>query len=177
MVGGGGGGGGGCGCGGGGGGGGVLPYMGYTGCASQQGMVFASRILEQGLKISVSVCNRVIHFLPIQLWNTVGVIRLLFSPPESHCCCSRSCPIACLLKHTFSDSKVNRVAKLHHLFSLEKGQVPRHSAAHPHSKLREYPPPPPPPGPYSYLAPTLITNTYYYCTCRCDTAMIFRSIL
>ena len=36
----------------------------------------------------------------------------------------------------------NRVAKSC-LFSLEQGQVPRHTAAHPSPKLREYPPPPP----------------------------------
>ena len=34
-----------------GGGGGVLPFMGIRGCATQQGMVFASLSLEQGLQI------------------------------------------------------------------------------------------------------------------------------
>ena len=42
----------------------VLQYMGSRGCPAQQGMVFVSLSLEQGLKISVSVWNMV-YFLPI----------------------------------------------------------------------------------------------------------------
>ena len=64
-------------------------------------------------------------------------------------CCSPSGTAACLLKHTVSDSKVKpRLSGTGHLFSqfcleqgivsisLERSQVPRHSAAHPHPKLR-----------------------------------------
>ena len=61
--------------------GGVTPIWVIWGCATQQGTVFASLSLEQGLQISVSVWNRVYSF-PFRLWNTVGVTLLL---PESHC--------------------------------------------------------------------------------------------
>ena len=45
-------------------------------CAAQQGMVFASLSLKQGLQIGVSVWNRV-YFLPFRLRNTAGVTFLL----------------------------------------------------------------------------------------------------
>ena len=45
----------------------------------------------------------------------------------------------------FHDFVWNRVAKLR-LFSLEQGQVLRHSAANPHPKLRGVPPPGPIPA-------------------------------
>ena len=141
--------------------------MGYKGCAAQQGMFFfASLSLEQGLQISISLWNRV-YFLPFRLWNTVGVTFLL---PES--CCKRTLllfPLGsrCMFTQTlgfwfegqphltfssleqgiyFHDFVKNRIAKMC-LFSLEQGQVPRHSAAHHHPKLRAVPlsPPPPPP--------------------------------
>ena len=73
------------------------------GCAAQQGMVFASLSLEQGLQISVSV------------WNMLGV-RVTFFLPElcckkaMWCCCSHSCPAACLLEDGIPDSKVNCVS-------------------------------------------------------------------
>ena len=42
------------------------------GCATQQGVVFTSLSLEQGLQIAISVCwNRIHTFHPFQLWNWV----------------------------------------------------------------------------------------------------------
>ena len=122
-------------------------------------MVFASLRLEQGLKISVSVWNRV-YFFPFRLWKTIGATILL---PESRC--KRTLllfPLGsrCTFTQTrrfrlegqfrltffsqeqgiyFQDFVWNRVAKLR-LFSLEQGQVLGHSAAHPHPKLKGVPP-------------------------------------
>ena len=125
-------------------------------------MVFASLSLEQGLQISVSVWNRV-YFLPFRLWNTVGMTILL---PESRYermlllfplgsrftfTQTRRFRLEGQLRLTFfsleqgiyfHDFVWNRLAKLR-LFSLEQGQVLRHSAAHPYPKLRGVPPPPP----------------------------------
>ena len=54
----------------------------------------------------------------------------------------------------FHDFVWNRVAKLR-LFSLEQGQVLRHSAAHPHAKLKGVSPPPPPPRSLNKACPNL----------------------
>ena len=98
-----------------------------------------------------------IHFAHSDSGTRSG-LRLLFScqnrAAKEHCCCSRLCPAAGLLKHANFDLKVNCVSHFgtlqgiyyHHfvwnraaklcLFSLEQGQVPMHSAAHPRPKLR-----------------------------------------
>ena len=54
-------------------GGGALPYMGaIRGCAAQQGMVFASLSLEQGIQITVSVWDRGIFY--VQFGSGTGSI-------------------------------------------------------------------------------------------------------
>ena len=136
---------------------GGLPYVDHSGMCRSTGVLTLS--LEQGLQISVSVWNR-IYFLPFGLWNTVGVTfllpeswykpTLLLLPLESRCTFTQThCFwLESQLRLTFfsleqgiyfHDFVWNRVAKLR-LFCLEQGQVPRHSAAHPHPKLRGGPP-------------------------------------
>ena len=105
------------------------------------------------------VWNRV-YFLPFPLWNTVGATILLTEarykrtlslfPLGSRCTFTqtRRFRLEGQLRLTFSsleqgiyfhDFVWNNVAKLR-LFGLEQGQVLRHSAAHPHPKLRGVPP-------------------------------------
>ena len=62
--------------------------------------------------------------------------------PSSFCTLTLSVPS---LKSTFSQPFKEKEDTKLCLFSLEQGQVPRHSAAHPHPKLRGVPPSPPPP--------------------------------
>ena len=140
--------------------------MGYTGMCHSTGDGFClSESGVQGLQISVPVWNRV-YFLPFRLWNTVWVTfllpescckqMLLLFPLGSRCMYTQTCSSRfkgqlhltffsleqCICFHDFV---WNRVAKLC-LFSLEHGQAPRHSAAHPHPKLRGVIPPPSPGG-------------------------------
>ena len=126
------------------------------GCATQQGVVFASLTVEQGLQIGSSVQNRV-YFLPIPTLEHVRV-RVTFLLPESRCkrtlllfplvsrcrftqTCNFDLKVNCVshfgtLQGIYYHHLVwNRAAKLC-LFSLEQGQVPMHSAAHPHPTLR-----------------------------------------
>ena len=126
------------------------------GCATQQGMVFASLGLEQGLKISVSVWNRV-YFSPFRLWNTVGTTILLPKSRWKRTLLLFLLGSRCTFTQTrrfwlegqvrltffsleqgiyFQDFVWDRVAKLR-LFSLEQGQVLGHSAAHPHPKFND----------------------------------------
>ena len=117
------------------------------GCATQQGMVFTlrvgNRVYKSAFMSGTGYTFRHSHSGTRSGWLFCWQNRAT----NERCCCSRSGSAACLLKHAVSDSKVNRisfsvwnrVAKLC-LFSLEQGQVPRHSAAHPHPKLRGPPP-------------------------------------
>ena len=127
----------------------ILPYM-----------VFASLSLGQGLQISVSVWNRV-YFLEFRLWNTFGVTILLPESRYKRTLLLFPLGYRCMFTQTrrfrlegqtrltifsleqgtyFHDFVWNRVAKSR-LFSLEQGQVLRHSATHIHPKLRGVPPP------------------------------------
>ena len=128
---------------------------GYGFCLSESG--------TGSTKISVSVWNRV-YFLPFRLWNTVRMTillpesrykrTLLLFPLGSRCTFTqtRHFRLEGELRITFFSLETgiyfhhfvwNRVGKLR-LFSLEQGQVIRHSAAHPILNWGEYPPPPPP---------------------------------
>ena len=118
------------------------------GCAPQQGMVFAYLSLEQGLQISVSVWNRV-YFCLRTLEHGRGSFFLCQNrAANEHCCCSPSFPIwRSTASHIFQSGTgylfsqfcLEQGSKLC-LFSLEQGQVPRHSAAHPYPQLRGVPP-------------------------------------
>ena len=124
-------------------------------------MGFASLSLEQGLQISVSVWNRV-YFCHSDSGTRSGQLfccqnrgtneRLLLFPLGSRCTFTQTRrfrlegqPRLTLFSLEqgiyFHDFVWNRVAKLR-LFSLEQGQVLRHSAAHTHPKLRGVTPPP-----------------------------------
>ena len=124
------------------------------GCAAQQGIVFASLSLKQGLQISIfSFCNSTGYtFCHSDSGAQPGLLfRCQNRAANEHCCCLPllSC---CMFTQTIRRSTAshifqsktgylfhryvwNRVAKLCR-FSLEQGQVPRHSAAHPHPKTR-----------------------------------------
>ena len=137
--------------------------MGYTGmccstgygfCLSESGTGPTNQrfCLEQG-----KYC-----FFPFRLWNTLRVTclpselrckrTLLLFLLGSHCMLTPTHSFRfegqlCLTIFSVWNRRIyfhhfvwNRVAKLC-LFSLEQDQVPRHSAAHPHPKLRWVPPP------------------------------------
>ena len=79
-------------------------------------------------------------FCPFRLQNTVGVsLRFSFFTQTRHFrkTASHSTELGIYFHHFVW----KKVAQLY-LFSLEQGQVPRHSATHPHTKLRGVPPPP-----------------------------------
>ena len=148
-----------------GGGGGGTPMYGLYGDVPLSRVWFLPLCVWNSVQqISVSVWNWV-YFSPFRSWSTVGVT---FLRPESRC--KRTLLLFPLgSRCTFTQTRRFRfggqprliffsleqgiftilsgtVVKLC-LFSLEQGQVPRHSAAHPHPKSRGIPPPPPPPPP------------------------------
>ena len=117
------------------------------GCAAQQGMVFASLSLEQGLKIRAFLSGTGYTFCHSDPGARSGLLFCGQNRAASErCCCSRLAPAACLLKPavfrfsgqphlTFFSLEQgiyfhDFVTKLR-LFSLEQGQVPRHSVALP----------------------------------------------
>ena len=86
-----------------GGGGGYSHMWTIRECAAQQGMVFASLSLEQGLQISVSVWNRV-YFLPFHSGTRSGWLFCCQNRgTDERCCCSRAGTAARSLKRAVSD--------------------------------------------------------------------------
>ena len=141
--------------------------MDYTGMCHSTGYGFclSESFWNRVYKSAFLVWYRV-YFLPFRLWITVGVTilrpeshykrTLLLFPLGSRCTFTqtRRFRLEVTSSHVFNLEQGiyfhNFVATLR-LFSLEQGQVLRHSAAHPHTKLRGVPsppsplPPPPPP--------------------------------
>ena len=129
------------------------------GCAAQQGIVFASLSLEQGLQISVSCLEQGVLFAIPTLehgWGDYFAARIKVQtnvvavptrvPLHVHSNTpfqirrSTSCHVfQSRTGYLFSRICLEQGSKIAS-FGLEQGQVLRHSAAHPHPKLRGVPP-------------------------------------
>ena len=123
-------------------GGGYSHIWAIRGCAAQQGMVFASLSLEQGLQIRAFLVWNRVYFLPCDSGTQLGLLFCCQNrTANERCCVPARCPTACLLKHAVSDLKVNCVS---HFFSLEQGIYFHHFVWNRVAKLCLFSPPPPP---------------------------------
>ena len=118
-------------------GGGVLPYMDHTGmcCSTGYGfclsLPFAIPTLGVTILLPESRCKWKLLLFPLGsccLFTQTHHFRFESRPRLTFFCLGQGI--------YFHDFVWNRVAKLC-LFSLKQGQIPRHSAAHPHPKWGE----------------------------------------